>query len=76
MTERVEANIIWKEQIVMTELYVKADVIAEAPRYIHKLKQEIIKTPYYSNCGKRTDDRFMHYCPNCGAKFVDELGEV
>lgn len=22
--------------------------------------------PYCSACGSRLDDRFMHYCPNCG----------
>lgn len=29
---------------------------------------------YCSACGKRLDDTFQHYCPNCGA-YMDERSE-
>ena len=34
---------------------------------VHTIVQ---RTPYCSKCGKRLDDYFQNYCPNCGRKIV------
>lgn len=34
------------------------------------------KIPYCSECGKRLYDRFMNFCPYCGARIDDEKFRV
>lgn len=64
-----DAHIIWKEREVRLETYYNSGHLWESePFYFLKYSQFKTKIPYCSRCGKRTDDRFMNFCPNCGAK--------
>ena len=41
-----------------------------------KKKQiEEMQSCYCGECGKRLDDTFMNFCPNCGAKMDGERRE-
>lgn len=68
-----DAHIIWKEREVREETYYNSGHLWESePVYFLKYVHYIDKIPYCSRCGKRIDDRFMHFCPNCGAKMEEE----
>lgn len=68
-----DAHIIWKEREVREETYYNSGHLWKGePFYFLKYVHYIDKIPLCSCCGKRIDDRFMHFCPNCGAKMEDE----
>lgn len=68
-----DAHIVWKEREVRRETYYNSGHRWEGePFYFLKYVHDITKIPYCSNCDKRIDDRFMHFCPNCGAKLNEE----
>lgn len=70
-----DAHIVWKEREVRHETYYNSGHLWESePFYLLKYVHYITKIPYCSRCGKQIDDRFMHFCPNCGAK-IEEEGE-
>lgn len=70
-----DAHIIWKEREVRRKTYYNSGHLWEdEPFYFLKYSQFKTKIPYCSRCGKQIDDRFMHFCPNCGAK-IEEEGE-
>ena len=48
--------------------------ICNAP--IPSNKPYIEKVEYCSVCGKRLDDTFQNYCPNCGAKMDGDGDEI
>ena len=73
MKRETEAYIVWKEREEITKTYEYFGLDGDQPLYKEKLIHLISKFPYCSNCGKRTDDRFMHFCPNCGAIFKEEV---
>lgn len=60
-----KAQIIWKERTLGGYRYTKCP---ECNKEVEVEKPITSGVPYCSRCGKRLDDRFMHYCPNCGAK--------
>lgn len=37
----------------------------KTPRY-----SAVVRTPYCSVCGKKLDDNFRNYCPNCGKRII------
>ena len=59
-----KAQIIWKERTLGGYRYTKCP---ECNKEVEVEKPITSGVPYCSRCGKRLDDRFMHYCPNCGA---------
>ena len=68
-----DAHIIWKEREITITTYQDSGYRQYGtPFYIRKHIRTKDKIPYCSSCGKRTDDRFMHFCPNCGARFKEE----
>ena len=73
MERETEACVVWKERDVVDKTYEYFGLDAGQPLYKEKLIHQISKFPYCSSCGKRIDDRFMHFCPNCGAKFKEEV---
>lgn len=70
MIERAEAHINWKEREIHKKTYEYFGYHNGEPVYREIWIREISKFPYCSNCGGQTDDRFMHYCSKCGAKFI------
>lgn len=69
------AHIVWKEREVREETYYNSGHLWKGePFYFLKYVHYITKIPYRSRCGKRIDDIFMHFCPNCGAE-IDEPDE-
>ena len=68
-----DAHIVWREREVRLKTYYNSGHLWEGePFYFLKYSQFKDKIPYCSRCGKRIDDRFMHFCPNCGAKLTEE----
>ncbi len=68
-------HIVWKDRFVGRYKYVEIKChncgSIEQAEVEHPIKTKI---GYCSECGKRLDDTFMKYCPNCGAK-MQERGE-
>lgn len=66
-TEVQHGHIVWKRQIRGGYKYINVKCrncgTTEHVEIEHPLDT---KTPYCSECGKRLDDLFMEYCPNCG----------
>lgn len=68
-----DAHIIWKEREVRLKTYYNSGHLWEGePFYFLKYSQFKDKIPYCFRCGKHIDDRFMNFCPNCGAKLDKE----
>ena len=64
-----KAQIIWKERTLGGYRYTKCP---ECNKEVEVEKPITSGVPYCSRCGKRLDDRFMHYCPNCGAMMEED----
>ena len=62
-------HIVWKDRFVGGYKYAETKChncgTIEKVEVEHPIKT---KVGYCSECGKRLDDIFMKYCPNCGAK--------
>ena len=76
MERETETYVVWKEREITITTYQDSGYRQNGvPFYIRKHIRTKDKIPYCSSCGKRTDGRFMHYCPNCGAIFKEKVNK-
>ena len=68
MVEVRHSIIKWVNRPISAQYATVTDEYGE--KHYGKVCDTILNNPvgYCGECGKRLDDTFMNYCPNCGAK--------